>query len=173
MLKARNLTDFLSFFPVVKRISVQWGEQDLFQHVNNTVYFKYQEASRLKFLGLLMENIDKSYDKEGFHKGTNVGPILSDTYCRFKFPLKYPDRVLIGSTILSGGLQKDRYTLSHSMWSMNNNRIIAEGNGTVVNFNYKLNKPEEFQREMIDAINIVLKKDSLSSYDDIMNSKDD
>ena len=105
MLKARNLTDFLSFFPVVKRISVQWGEQDLFQHVNNTVYFKYQEASRLKFLGLLMENIDKSYDKEGFHKGTNVGPILSDTYCRFKFPLKYPDRVLIGSTILTGGLQ--------------------------------------------------------------------
>ena len=52
-----------------------------------------------------MENIDKSYDKEGFHKGTNVGPILSDTYCRFKFPLKYPDRVLIGSTILTGGLQ--------------------------------------------------------------------
>ena len=70
-----------------------------------SAHFKYQEASRLKFLGLLMENIDKSYDKEGFHKGTNVGPILSDTYCRFKFPLKYPDRVLIGSTILNGGLQ--------------------------------------------------------------------
>ena len=70
-----------------------------------SVYFKYQEASRLKFLGLLMENIDKSYDKEGFHKGTNVGPILSDTYCRLKFPLKYPDRVLIGSTILNGTLQ--------------------------------------------------------------------
>ena len=65
------------------------------------VYFKYQEASRLKFLALLMENIDKSYDKEGFHKGTNVGPIplVSDTYCRFKFPFKDPDRVLIGSTI--------------------------------------------------------------------------
>ena len=52
-----------------------------------------------------MENIDKSYDKEGFHKGTNVGPILSETYCRFKFPLKYPDRILIGSTILTGTLQ--------------------------------------------------------------------
>ena len=42
-----------------------------------SAYFKYQEASHLKFLGLLMENIDKSYDKEGFHKGTNIGPILS------------------------------------------------------------------------------------------------
>ena len=70
-----------------------------------SVYFKYQEASHLKFLGLFMENIDKSYDKEGFHKGTNVGPILSDTYCRFKFLLKYPDRVIIGSTILNGTLQ--------------------------------------------------------------------
>ena len=70
-----------------------------------SAYFKYQEASPVKFLSLLIENIDKSYDKEGYHKGTNVGPILSDTYCRFKFPLKYPDRVLIGSTILTGGLQ--------------------------------------------------------------------
>jgi len=70
-----------------------------------SAYFKYQEAFRVKFLGLLIENIDKSYDKEGYHKGTNVGPILSDTYCRLKFPLKYPDRVLIGSTILNGTLQ--------------------------------------------------------------------
>ena len=173
MLKARDLRDFLRFFPVVKRVSVQWGEQDLFQHVNNTVYFKYQEASRLKFLGFLIDNIDKSYDKEGFHKGTSVGPILADTYCKFKFPLKYPDHVLIGSTILEGGMQKDRYTLSHSIWSMNNNRIVAEGSGTVVNFNYKLNRPEEFQKEMLDVINLVMKRDSLHLYDDIMKRSDD
>ena len=70
-----------------------------------SAYFKYHEASPVKFLSLLIENIDKSYDKEGFHKGKNVAPILSETYCRLKFPLKYPDRVLIGSTILNGTLQ--------------------------------------------------------------------
>ena len=91
MKKVTNLKDFLKSFPVISRVPVQWGDMDSFAHVNNTVYFKYQEAARLKFMDMLMKNIDTTkFDVDSYLKASNVGPILADTYCKFKYPLKYP-----------------------------------------------------------------------------------
>jgi acyl-CoA thioester hydrolase len=33
----------LAGFPVVITVPVQWGDQDAFGHVNNTVYFRWME----------------------------------------------------------------------------------------------------------------------------------
>ena len=39
--------------PVLRRVSVRWGEMDAFQHVNNTVYFKYFESKSSSFSMLI------------------------------------------------------------------------------------------------------------------------
>ena len=39
-----------SAFPVHIEVPVAWGEQDLFGHVNNVVYFRYFESVRMHFL---------------------------------------------------------------------------------------------------------------------------
>ncbi len=75
---------------------------DSFQHVNNTVYFKYQETSRLYWFSRLMDNMPNTFDKDGFNRGTALGPIISDTYVAFKFPVSCPDILLVGATIKPG-----------------------------------------------------------------------
>jgi acyl-CoA thioester hydrolase len=38
------MSDPLEAFPVVISIPVAWGEMDAFQHVNNSVYFRYFDS---------------------------------------------------------------------------------------------------------------------------------
>ena len=78
--KIRSLKDFLKAYPVISKVPVKWGDMDSFSHVNNTVYFKYQEEARLNFFAVLMSHMDpKLFDVEGFNNATSVGPILSET----------------------------------------------------------------------------------------------
>jgi len=49
MSKARLVLKDVMRHPVVRSIPVQWGEMDAFQHVNNTVYFKYFEGKASLF----------------------------------------------------------------------------------------------------------------------------
>jgi acyl-CoA thioester hydrolase len=136
------------------------GDMDSFRHVNNTVYFKYQETSRLSFFQAYVDKIDKNiFDHDGFHQGTKLGPILSDTFCKFKFPVSYPDKLLVGATIHDGDLLPDRYKLTHCMWSMKHKRVVAEGYGTVVSYNYSHKRVENMPPFMIEAIQAVLKQD--------------
>ena len=37
-------------YPVVISLPVQWGDQDLFGHVNNVVYFRWYESARIAYL---------------------------------------------------------------------------------------------------------------------------
>ena len=52
--------DELADFPVVIALPVQWGDQDAFGHVNNTIPIRWFESSRIAYLehsgmGLLFE----------------------------------------------------------------------------------------------------------------------
>ena len=39
----------LDGFPVVITLPVQWGDQDAFGHVNNTVYVRWLESARIAY----------------------------------------------------------------------------------------------------------------------------
>ena len=68
------------------QIPVQWGDMDAFQHVNNTVYFRYFENARLEY-----------FRRPGwfeFERATGIGPILASTQARFRRPLTYPDTIV-------------------------------------------------------------------------------
>lgn len=68
-------------------VPVAWGEQDLFGHVNNIVYFRYFESVRMHFLeriGVLRS-----------HKEKGLGVILASTTCDFKKPVTWPQRLVV------------------------------------------------------------------------------
>ena len=151
----KTLKTFLKHHAVISKIKVQWGEMDAFKHVNNTVYFKYQESARIKFFHAITDEIPSTdpFDTEGFHKGLSVGPILSDTYCKFVFPLTDGDDILVGAHVHTDeDLGKDRFKISHAVWSMRHNRVVATGYGTVVCFNYAANKVEELPSVLTNAV---------------------
>ena len=137
----------LAGFPVVVVQAVVWGDMDSYRHVNNTVYFRYFENARLEYFRRMHWF---EYEDE-----TGIGPILSATQCRFRKPLTYPDTVSIGARISNIGL--DRVTFDYVIVSHNLNAVAAEGQGTIVSYDYRNGKkvplPDELRRriEVLEA----------------------
>ena len=44
------MNELLQSFRAVIDIPVKWGDMDAFQHVNNTIYFRYFESVRIAYL---------------------------------------------------------------------------------------------------------------------------
>jgi acyl-CoA thioester hydrolase len=129
----------LDHFPVVFEVPVLWGEMDSYRHVNNVVYFRYFENARLEYFRRLAWF--------EFEEQTGIGPILAATQARFRKPLTYPDRVSIGAR--AGAIAEDRFTLEHVVVSHRLGAVAAEGQGTVVSYDYregrKVQLPEEIK----------------------------
>ena len=118
--------DLLRGFSVIIEVPVAWGDMDAFGHVNNTMFFRYFETVRIRYLDTI------GFRGAGGERG--VGPILASTQCRFRRPLTYPDTVLVGARISE--LADDRFTHEYRLVSRELNEIAAEGNGVVVAYDY-------------------------------------
>jgi acyl-CoA thioester hydrolase len=125
-------------FPVVVELSVAWGEMDSYQHVNNVVYFRYFENARLEYF--------RRMGWFEFESATGIGPILAATQARFRRPLTYPDTIRVGARIREIG--KDRCTMEYRLVSMRLDALAAEGEGTIVSFNYGMNEKVAFPEEL-------------------------
>ena len=131
-------------YPVTVSVPVIWGDMDAFQHVNNTVYFRYFENARLAYL-----------EQTGYMQSmeqTGLGIILADTRCRFRMPLTYPDTVVIGTRLSSLG--RDRFTMEYAVFSERHQKLAATGEGLIVSFDYrnhcKTAIPPDIRRCMIE-----------------------
>jgi len=138
------MDNLLEGYSVVIEIPVVWGEMDAFQHVNNVVYFRYFEDARIAYYERL--NILDLMARIG------VGPILAATSCRFRMPLTYPDKVLVGAKV--SNIEQDRFMMNHIVVSTRLKNVAAEGDAVVVIFNYRENKkaiiPDELRRLIQD-----------------------
>jgi acyl-CoA thioester hydrolase len=124
------MEDVLSACTVVMNIPVAWGEMDAMGHVNNIIYFRYFESVRIAYF-LKLNMI-------GYQQETGIGPILASTECRYKFPLHYPDTLMVGTKILS--MEEDRFIMGYEVFSTKHKRIAADGEGVIVTYDYNNNK---------------------------------
>ena len=139
------MSDLLDSFPVVITFPIAWGEMDAFQHVNNSVYFRYFESARIAYFERL--------ELMEYMQMTGVGPILASTQCRFRIPLTYPDAVRVGAKIAD--IADDRFVMRYAVVSQRLQKLAAEGEGVIVSFNYRENQKAplpEVIRQRIAAI---------------------
>lgn len=123
---------------------VQWGDQDLFGHVNNTVYFRWFESARVNFLEQL--GLARLHDPKEDH-----GPILVHVGCNFRRQLQYPDTVRIGSRVARIG--NTSFTLEHALWShAQGMALAADGTSVIVAFDYQTQQPIRVPDELRRAI---------------------
>jgi acyl-CoA thioester hydrolase len=119
-------------FPVLLDWPVQWGDQDLFGHVNNIVYFRWFESSRVAYLNHLGQS--------KMHEEREIGPILAHVDCNFRRQLEFPDTVRIGSRVERMG--RTSFKIQHALWSTTKAmQLAADGSSTVVIFDYRAQKP--------------------------------
>jgi acyl-CoA thioester hydrolase len=117
----------LAQFPVVIEQEVAWGDMDSYAHVNNVVYFRYFENARIPWL-----------DRVGWMRSreeTGLGPIIASTSARYRRPLGYPDRLLVG--VRAADVQADRVTIEYRVVSTRLNAVAAYGQAVVVSYDYR------------------------------------
>lgn len=133
----------LADFPVVIEQAVVWGEMDAYRHVNNVVYFRYLENSRLEYFRRL--------EWMRLERETGIGPILASTTAKFRKALTYPDTIRIGARVVE--IKEDRFTLEHHIVSRAHNAVCTEGHGVVVSYHHgehrKVPLPAEIRQRIL------------------------
>jgi acyl-CoA thioester hydrolase len=123
--------EHLSEFPVVIDWPVQWGDEDSFGHVNNTVFLRWFESARVAFLQRI--GLAARIRSDG------LGPILAAVHCNYRRQLKYPDTVQIGARV--GRIGESSATIDHVVVSRRLEAIVADGQSVVVYLDYRANQP--------------------------------
>ncbi|MEM7456436.1 MAG: thioesterase family protein [Planctomycetota bacterium] len=130
-------------FPAVFKLPVQWGDQDLFGHVNNIVYFRWFESARVVYW--VDSGLREALEPAG------LGPILAHTSCDYKKQIKYPDTIEVGARVAKIGVSS--VTLEHYVYSHQNQAVSATGKSIVVLFDYQSQNPipiDDRFRKMFD-----------------------
>lgn len=132
----------LADYHLVIRWPVQWGDQDAFGHVNNTVYFRWCESARIDYFDRLGLSALMQREK--------VGPILAHIDCNFRRQVKYPDDIHIGARITRLG--RSSLTMEHRLISEQQGLLVADGQSTIVVFDYQRQKPTGIPADIRAAI---------------------
>ncbi len=121
-----RVSKLLADYPVVVPVVVQWGDQDAFGHVNNTVFLRWFEVGRIAYFS----DIRMRHDAQGEGRG----PILAAVACNFRRQVTFPDEVRIGSRV--AGVGKSSMVVEHAVASTRLGVIVADGTSTIVNYDY-------------------------------------
>ncbi len=132
----------LAEFPLVVPIVLQWGDQDAYGHVNNTIYLRWCETSRVEYLRRVALWTDVVPD--------GIAPILASITCDYRQPLTYPDTVQVGVRVAKIG--NTSFRMEHRIWSQTQKVVAADAHSTVVVFDYAARKAVRVPDEVRAAI---------------------
>jgi acyl-CoA thioester hydrolase len=134
------LPPLLGDYRVAITLPVQWGDMDAMGHVNNVVFFRWFESARVAYL-----------DRVAFESSSQqLGPILASVKCDYRRQLNFPDDVTIAARVTRMG--RTSLSMTHAVFSRQQQAIVAEGDSTIVVFDYQANKPHPIPEALRQAI---------------------
>jgi acyl-CoA thioester hydrolase len=80
---------------------LRWGDSDVLDHLNNTLYFRLMEEARMQMLYAA-----------GLRLPADAGPILAHASCDFRRPLTYPASVRVTHTLTRVGQSSMEFELT-------------------------------------------------------------
>ena len=117
---------------IITKIPVLWGDMDGFGHVNNIIYLKWCETSRIELFRSIWNykigNMEEVLERGG------IGPILANFNMDYKYPVKYPDEIKIETYLTHIG--NSSMGIGHELFSQNNDNLVAKAISVVVMLNY-------------------------------------
>lgn len=113
-------------YPAVITLPVQWGDMDALSHVNNVVYFRWLESSRIKLVDRVV-TLHQTREE-------GIGPILASVKCDYRRQTHYPDTVHVASRV--GKVGRSSITLKQIVVSEEQGAVVAEGEAILVLYNY-------------------------------------
>ena len=140
------MQELLKQYPTVITKTVEWGDMDAAQHVNNTVYLRYFENARIAFFNQI--------GFMDFMGEADIGPILAEVACQYKAPLTFPDNIQITARILPDSFTEYGFVMQHVVYSEKLQRIAAEGTSRIVCYDYKLKQKSLISSELREKLRI-------------------
>ena len=101
-------------------IPIRWGDMDAYQHVNNTVYFRFMEQARVEYL----ENLGFTIAAQA------TAPVIVNASCTFLVPLSYPG--LVEVQMYLGAPGRSSVASSYEMRVQGDPTLCASGAATIV-----------------------------------------
>jgi acyl-CoA thioester hydrolase len=116
-------------FNIKLPLRLDWSEMDLFGHINNVMYFKYIQASRVNYWELTGIGSD--------YKTTNIAPILASTKCNFLKPLHFPGNIIIQARMEF--IKNTSFGIEHQILN-EHGEIAAIANDVMVMYDFTKNE---------------------------------
>lgn len=135
----------LSDYPVIYEQSVAWGDMDAFGHVNNVMYYRYIESSRIRYMDEL--NIFQQ----------DVYTVVASNQCKYIRPVFYPDQLKIGVRVEE--MRNSALRMSYLLWSEAQKTVVALSEAVIVCVNKEnMNKTEipAVTREKVTKIEMIV-----------------
>ena len=101
-------------------IPMRWGDMDAYQHVNNTVYFRYMEQARVEYL----ERLGDAAVAQG------TAPVIVKASATFLVPLSYPGIVEV--RMFLGAPGRSSIPSSYEIRVHGDATLRASGDATIV-----------------------------------------
>ncbi len=124
------------------RFAIRWGDMDAMAHVNNTLYLRYFEESRVSW----SQSRGMRLPAEG------TGMILAKVSVTFRKPVSYPANVVVN--LYAGRVGGASFTLQQTLTVEGETEPSATGDCVIVWYDYVKNKavpvPEKL-RAMLDG----------------------
>jgi acyl-CoA thioester hydrolase len=135
----------LADYPAVMQLPVLWGDQDAFGHVNNSVYFRWYETSRILYL-----------EKAGLgdkKAETGIGPILAHIDCNYRHQVTFPDTMHVATRVTKIG--RTSLTVHHAIYGEAAGAIVADSTSVLVLFDYHKQVPTPLSDEAVAAVELL------------------
>ena len=124
-------------WPIITELPVLWGDMDDFGHVNNIIYLKWCETSRVELFRKVWDL--KSLKMNDIMEEDGIGPILANFNINYRIPVQYPDIITVKTRVTNIG--NTSFGIAHELYSkVNGDNAVANADSIVVMIDYKLGK---------------------------------
>jgi acyl-CoA thioester hydrolase len=139
-----NQGELIEGYKFVLKMPIQFQNIDGMGHCNNVSYFSFLETTRLEYHIQLMQL------QEGIHEMNNMPFILGGQSIIYRSPALFRENLLIG--LRTSWIKRSSFGFEYEMREGRNLRLIAEGGGTHVMFDYLTQRSMPMPEEWINLI---------------------
>jgi acyl-CoA thioester hydrolase len=131
-------------FSIVQR--VRFGDLDAMQHMNNVEFLRFFETARIDYVRTIFPGRTPT-SREAF------GFIFAECHIAYRSPAHYDEE--IRTYVWASELARSSLKLGFEMCSETDGRLVAEGWGVLVGYDYAAGKAEPIPEELRARIDIV------------------
>lgn len=138
----KTIPDTRNQFFHFQSIPTRWMDNDVYQHVNNVVYYSFFDTAVNQYL--IEEN---ALDIEN----SSIIGLVVETQCKYFSPIKFPQSITSGLRVDQVGKSSVHYGIG--LFCEDNIEASAQGNFIHVYVDRLTRRPAAISQAMLDALN--------------------